>query len=143
MRMSVVPLDYDVIEPGVIKFRNPELHAKAMDFCRRELATGELDVTKLAKVWVAVAEDEVIGITGFCMKPDIPVFRVAGENAVRATKILTDRLLSFFADQGLTGVEVFVHLSSKERPEQRCERWEESLKAVDAKPADRFSVTVR
>lgn len=152
MRIQVIPLDFMGQAP-LYEPRDKKLFDLAMDYCNRELAEP-IDFVRLNKVWVAVGDPKfdkagnlvdghVCGLTGYVLKPDIPVFRVSGENAARATKMLTDRYHDFFADQGLRGQEIFIHISGKEKPEQRCPRWEESLSATDAKPADRFSVIVR
>lgn len=141
--MGVAPL----YEP---KDRN--LFDAAQEYCKRELAE-QFDFVRLNKVYVAVGNPvfkdglyvsgEICGITGYVLKPDIPVFRVSGDNAARATKMLTDRYHSHFADLGWRGCEVFIHLSHKETPAQRCAKWDESLVATGATPADRYSVTVR
>jgi hypothetical protein len=146
MRIEVIPLDFmgqlPLIEP-----KDRKLHDMAVEYASRELAET-VDFSRLAKVWVtcvmqAGKPKEVIGLMGWVYKPDIPVFRVSGPNAARATKMMTDRLHSFFSDQGARGCEVFIHISSKEKPEQKCAKWQESLKATNATPADRFSITVR
>lgn len=147
MRIRVFPIDFlgqwPLLEP---KDRN--LHDLAVEYCARELSE-ELNFAKLNKVWVTAVVDEngkpieVTGITGYVLKADIPVFRVSGNNAVRSTKMLEDRLHAYFADQGMLGQEVFLHISSKETPEQRCPNWEQSLIDAGATPADRLSVIVR
>jgi len=152
MRIHVFPLDW-MGQPPLLEPRDKKLHDLAVDFCKRELAK-QPDLSAFSKVWVAVEEPEfdedhklisgtVLGMTGYVLKPDIPLFRVAGPNASRATKMLTDRLHDYFADVGLRGQEVFVHLSSKETPEQKCAGWQEGLAATEATLADRFSVIVR
>lgn len=144
MRIFVRPLDFEAKEGfTLLQPRDGWLFDRAQDYCEKYL-NAPVDFRKLAKVWVVLDEaDEVIGISGYVVKADIPVFRVTGENAVRATKALYDRINSFFADQGMTGQEVFLHISSKETPEQRCPAWEDSLQSVNAVPAERFSLTVR
>lgn len=142
MRIDVSPLDFDRLDADSVKPRDPELWAAAEAFMQREL-DKPFDITRAAKVWAAHSEEEVCGITAFQMVPDITHFRVAGPNAVRATKMMTDRLQAYFADQGLRNGYVFLHISSKERPEQRCTKWEDSLRAAGAIPADRFLVKVR
>lgn len=141
MRIDVSPLDF-TFEQGYVKYRDSELWQKAEEYMQRELVEP-FDPTKMAKSWVAHAEGEVCGITAFQMIPDITHFRVSGPNAARATKMMTDRLQSYFADQGLRGGYVFLYISGKEKPEQRCHRWEESLQAAGAVPADRMLVKVR
>lgn len=151
MRIDVFPLDF-LGQPPLYEPKDRGLFDAAQEYSKRELAE-QFDFVRLNKVWVAVGNPvfkngqyvsgEICGITGYALKPDIPVFRVSGENAARATKMLTDRYHSHFADLGWRGCEVFLHISNKERPEQRCSRWAESLVATGATPADRYSVTVR
>ena len=147
MRIEVIPIDF-MGQPPLYEPKERELFDMAIEYCNRELAE-QFDFVNLNKVWVSVICDdegkpqEVIGITGTVLKADIPIFRVSGPNAKRATKMLEQRLHSYFADQGMRGHEVFLHISSKETPEQKCPAWEESLLAAKAVPADRFSVIVR
>jgi len=151
MRIDAFPIDF-MGTPPLYEPRDRALFDAAIEYCSREL-TETPDFVRLNKVWVAIGNPvfadgkfvsgEICGITGYVLKPDIPVFRVSGDNAARATKMLTDRYHAYFADQGWRGSEVFIHISSKERPEQRCSRWTESLKATNAVPAERFAVTVR
>jgi hypothetical protein len=125
-----------------------KLHDMAVEYCGRELEGGaQLNLTKFAKCWVVVEMEgttykEIRGITGYVLKPDIPVFRVSGKHVDYSTQMLVDRLRAFFQDSGIRNQEVFLHISSKERPEQRCEKWQKSLAAVGAVPADRFTVKV-
>ncbi len=146
MRIQVIPVDF-MGQPPLIEPKDRELHDMAVDYCRCELSEMP-SFERLSKVWVAAEMADgkpisIIGICGYVLKPDIPVFRVSGPNAARATKMLTDRLHDYFADQGLRGCEVFIHVSSKETPQQKCAKWQEGLKATDAQPADRYSVIVR
>jgi hypothetical protein len=85
----------------------------------------------------------VIGATAICMRPDIFMFRTAGTDAAKSTRLLIERLQWYFADQGFRGQDVTLHISGKDSPEQRCPKWAESLASVDARPADRFLVLVR
>ena len=152
MRMLVIPIDFMGQAP-LYEPKDRKLHDAAVQYCKENLA-DQLDFVRLNKVWVAIEEPAfddkgmfvsgtISGITGYVLKPDIPLFRVTGANASRATKMLTDRLHDHFGDQGLRGSEVFVHVSSKESPDQKCAAWQDGLKATDAKLADRYSVIVR
>lgn len=138
MSVKVIPIDFFPPNGALIQPKDQLLHDKAVVFCRNEV-NGDVDFSKLAKVWVAVDGDEVIGIAGYVMKVDIPLFRAT--NAAGTAK-LHQRLHTFFADNGLLGHEVFIHLSSKETPEQRCANWSGELEAANAVPADRYAVTV-
>lgn len=147
MRIEIIPLDF-VGQGAFLEPADPKLHDMAVDYCRRELQGGDqVNLAKFQKVWLAVEmEDaeykEILGITGYVWRIDLPIFRVSGANAVRATKMLADRLHAFFQDQGARGHDLFIHISSKETPEQRCTRWEESLGAEGARPADRLLITI-
>lgn len=142
MRVEVIPLDF-MGQGALLEPADQKLHDLAVDYCARELQGGkDLNLARFNKVWVALADGEVIGITGFVWRIDLPIFRVSGDNAARATKMLTDRVRSYFQDQGCRGQELFLHISGKETPEQRCPKWEESLAAAPAVPADRYSVKI-
>lgn len=142
MRIEVLPIDFHG-QGALLEPIDHELHDQAVEYCRRELQDGDkLNLAKFNKVWIARGEEGIAGICGFVWRIDIPVFRVSGPQAVRATKLLTDRMRAFFQDQGARGQEVFLHISGKELPEQRCQKWQESLLAVGAVPADRFSIKV-
>lgn len=146
MRLEVIPLDF-MGSGALLEAKDKELFNMALDYISREMAEP-FEPAHLQKCWV-VAEMwegkpvQIHGISGYVMRPDIPVFRVSGDNAKRATKMLVERMNGYFSDQGCRGFEVFIRISSKESPEQRCEAWQESLEAVGAVPADRFSVKVR
>lgn len=147
MRIEVLPLDF-LGQGALLEPADRKLHDLAVDYCRRELHGGDqINLAKFNKVWVSVAMNgeeysEVTGITGWVNRIDIPVFRVSGDNAVRSTKMLIDRLRAFFTDQGARGHELFIHISSKETPEQRCTRWQESLASQKATPADRLAIRI-
>ena len=142
MRIDVSPLDFQRLDSEAIRPADPMLWNAAEAYMQRELEKP-FPIDRMAKTWVAHSGGEICGITAFLMVPDITHFRVSGPNAARATKMLTDRLQSYFADQGLRGQYVLLHISSKETPEQRCHRWDESLTAAEAEPADRMIVRVR
>lgn len=147
MRVEVIPIDF-LGQGALLEPADQKLHDLAVEYCRRELQDGDtLNLAKFTKCWVVVEVENgeygsVVGISGFVWRLDIPVFRVSGENAVRATQKLTSRLRNYFQDIGARGQEAFLHISSKEKPEQRCQKWDESLTAVGAVPADRFSVKI-
>lgn len=152
LRIITVPLDFMGAAP-LFEPTDPNLLNAAEDYCKRELA-DPVNFTKFNKFWITIenpvfdkdrkfVSGEVIGVVGYLHKPDVAVFRVTGPNASRATKMQTDRLHDHFADIGYRGGEVFVHVSSMQKPEQFCSGWKEGLGATDAKPADRYSVIVR
>lgn len=146
-KIAVLPIDF-IGQGALLEPVDAKLHDMAVDYCARELENGrELNLSKFNKCWVVVEMNgdnyaQIHGISGWVNRIDIPVFRVTGENVDRSTLMLTDRMRAFFQDNGARGAEVFLHISSKERPEQRCQKWEQSLALVGAVPADRFSVKV-
>jgi hypothetical protein len=119
-----------------------------VEYCKTALAE-QPKIDELAKTWAVVEYEgeKIVSVTGLAAwggdVPDLPIFRVTGENAKRATKMLYDRINSFFADRGARGRQVFLYISNSETPEQRCEAWEASLEDVGAVPAQRFAVTIR
>ncbi len=148
--IRVLPIDFvgqgALLEPADVK-----LHDMAVEYCSLELEKGdELNLAKFSKCWVAVQVEaneykKILGITGYVMRIDLPVFRVTGDTQNRVdvtTHLMAERLHSYFQDMGCRGQELFLHISSKERPEQRCEKWQESLAIEGATPADRFSVRI-
>jgi hypothetical protein len=134
--------------PSGLEPRDPALYSQVIEYCHDELAVVP-ELRNFLKSYAVVEfgeQEEILAIHGvacYGMRPDIGVFRVTGKFARRATKQLFDRLNAHFADNGWRGNEVFLFISDKETPEQRCPAWQESLKAVGAKPAQRFAVTVR
>lgn len=145
MSLKVFPLDFFPPNEALIQPKNQSLHDLAVDFCLREV-TGEINLTNFAKVYVAAEVDAqsrpiaVEGVTGYVMRPDICLYRAL---TARATAKLHHRWHSYFADNGILGHQVLIHLSSKETPEQRCANWNNELMAAQAIPADRFLVEVR
>ena len=153
MSVKVFPIDF-LGQGAFLQPKDAQLHDMALEFCRKELQDGDkVNLSKLNKVWVAAETDEngvpleIIGISGWCYRIDIPVFRALNS---AATAKLHQRLHTYFADNGCTGTmdgnveatEVFIHLSSKETPEQRCANWDQELVAAAAVPADRYLVKV-
>lgn len=147
MRMAVVPIDFKESPEG-LRPVDAHLYALTVKYCKTALAE-QPTLEQLRKTWVIVEyQDGVIsGVTGIFAYggnvPDIPIFRVTGPNAKRATKMAQERLNAFFADQGMRGRSVFLYISESEAPEQRCEAWDQSLKDVGAVSAQRFAITVR
>ncbi|HVI40014.1 MAG TPA: hypothetical protein VM577_05085 [Anaerovoracaceae bacterium] len=147
MRMGVVPLDFRQTANGLVPV-DGALFTLVTEYCQLNLAK-QPELSELAKTWAVVEYEgeNIVSVTGLASYggniPDIPVFRVTGPNAQRATKMLYDRLNGFFADNGMRGKQVFLFISDKEKPEQRCEAWDSSLEDVGAVPAQRYAVTVR
>jgi len=145
--IEVLPIDF-LGQGALLEPADKKLHDLTVDYCARELENGrELNLSKFTKVWAVVEMEgadyiDVIGVSGFAWRIDIPTFRVTGERVDYSTRKLIDRMRAYFQDNGLRGADIFLHISSKERPEQRCEKWEQSLAKVGAIPADRFTVKV-
>lgn len=145
--MGIVPLDFRDSPNGLVPI-DAHLFTLTGEYCKTALAE-QPTLTELRKTWAVVMYEgetitEVTGIFAWGGPvQDIPIFRMTGPNAKRATKLAQERLNGFFADQGLRGRQVFLYISDKEKPEQRCEAWESSLEDVGAVPAQRFAVTVR
>ena len=147
MKMAIVPLDFRESENGIVPV-DSHLFTLVTEYCKTALAE-QPKLDQLRKTWAVVEFDgeQMVAIHGIAAYagnvPDVPLFRVTGEKAQRATKMLYDRLNGFFADQGMRGRQVFLYLNEKETEEQRCPQWSESLKDVGAIPAMRLAVTVR
>lgn len=147
MRMGVVPIDFRNSDNGIVPV-DADLYTLVMEYCKTALAK-QPKIDELNKTWAVVEYEgeKIVSVTGLAAwggdVPDLPIFRTTGLNAKRATKMLYDRINSFFADRGARGKQVFLYISDKETPEQRCEAWESSLEDVGAVPAQRFAVTVR
>lgn len=146
MRMGVVPIDFRNSSNGLVPV-DGHLYTLVVEYCKKALAE-QPKIDELNKTWAVVEYEgeKIASVTGLAAwggdVPDLPIFRVTGENAKRATKMLYDRINSFFADRGGRGKQVFLYISDKETPEQRCEAWDSSLEDVGAVPAQRYAVTI-
>lgn len=121
-----------------------EIHKLAVAFAEKELAVMP-NFSEYAKVWVAASMEgdvikEVRGALGFTMRPDFTLARFLGRAEVVA---LYGRANNYLADNGARGREALVYVSSTEGPEQRCPEYLETLKALRAKPGDRWLVEVK
>ena len=121
-----------------------ELHKLAVQFAEKELAVIP-NFSEFAKVWVAACVDggkvkEVRGALGFTLRPDFALARFLGRPEVIS---LYGRANNYLADNGALGQEALVYVSSTEGPEQRCPEYLETLKALNAKPADRWLIEVK
>ena len=136
--IKVFPLDF-MGQGALLQPKDQKLHDMAVDFCTKELA-DEVNLSTYSKVFIAADEDHVEGITGYTMRPDISLYRTI---SARANAKLHHRWHTYFADNGILGYEVLLHISGKDSPEQRCVNWEQELKAAKAVPADRYLIKVR
>lgn len=144
-RICILPIDF-MGQGAMLQPVDVKLHDLAVEFCAKELAE-HINFTRLTKVWAAVEMEDgeykqVIGITGYVLKIDVPVFRAAGPDSVKASALMIDRLRSYFTDNGSRGAEVFIHISSKETPVQKCDKWRNLLTYIQAEPADRWAAKV-
>lgn len=143
--MKIFPLDFFPPNGALIQPRDQALHDAAVDYCMKNVS-GDVNLGLFQKVFVAAEFNEetetytVEGVTGFIMRPDISLFRAT---SAAATAKLHHRWHTFFADNGILGQEVFIHLSEKEQPEQRCANWTQEMGKAEATPADRYLVKVR
>lgn len=137
--ISVIPMDFmgqgALLEPADVK-----LHDAAVEYARRELANGDkLDFSKFSKVWVGMKDGEVFGLSGYVLKPDVPLLRATDADVLRA---MCHRINDYFSDQGARGKEAFIYIGD-EKPEARCPEWRKVLSEFGAKSAQRFIVEVR
>lgn len=145
MSVKVFPLDFMTGDGAILVPKDQKLHDMAVDYCAREV-NGDVNLSKFSKVFIAAEVDDsgqpmnVQGVTGYVLRPDIALYR---STSAAATAKLHHRWHTFFADNGIIGQEVFIHLNDKETPEQRCSKWHQELEAAQATPAHRFLVTVR
>jgi len=139
--IHVVPLDW--LGPqgneAMIRPADRDLHDKVVAFCARELKE-EINLAHLAKLWVALEGEEVKGVWGYVLAPDVPVCRATSKEALEA---MAQRYNDFLADNGARGKHTFIHVARNEKPSCKCPGWAEVLKDWDAELADRVEVTVR
>lgn len=137
--IEVIPLDF-LGQGALLEPADPKLHDAAFQYCLRELRDGaNLDFSKFAKVWVGRKDGEVFGISGYVLRPDIPLFRSTDVDVLRA---LGRRMNDYFSDQGARGREVFLYIGN-EAPEQRCPEWRGMLKEFGAKSGRRVVFEVK
>ena len=139
MTIQVIPIDF-LGQGALIEPKHPKLHDAAVSYCLKELAKGkEVDFSRLNKVWVGVKDEKVMGVCGYVMKPDVPLFRATDVDVLRA---MAQRMNSFFADNGARGQEALIYIGD-EKPEQRCPAWKTVLKEFSATSAQRWAIEVK
>lgn len=136
--IKVLPLDF-IMQGALADPADRKLHDLAVDFCARELKGGTVDFSKFSKIWVGLNGEEVQGISGYVLKPDIPLLRATDSLVLRALGL---RMNDFFADNGALGKEAFLYVGN-EQPEQRCPDWRSLLKEFGAKSARRVAIEVK
>lgn len=137
--LSVRPIDF-MGQGALLEPADRKLHAAALEYCWANLTHGQnLNFSKFAKVWVGLKDDQVLGIAGYVLRPDVPLLRATDAEVLRA---LARRLNDFFADQGCRGQDAFLFIG-REAEHQRCPEWRQVLKEFGAKAGQRFLVEVR
>lgn len=137
--ISIKPLDFlgngALLEPA-----DRKLHDMAVDYCLRELTGGkDVNLAKFSKVWVALKDGEVMGIAGYVLRPDLPLFRATDAEVLRA---MAQRVNDFFADNGARGNAAMIYIGN-EKPEQRCPEWRQVLKELGAQSGRRVLIEVK
>jgi len=144
MILRAISLDFNR-QMGYAIPSDPHLHKLAIQFAEKELAEMP-NYSEYNKVWVACETDEndiatsVHGVLGYTVRPDITMCRFLNRNAL---SVLYNRANAFFADNGCRLSEVLVYVNPDEKPEQKCPEQEQSLKALGARPANRWLIKIR
>jgi hypothetical protein len=132
-----------LIEPHPVCKKEFELATK---YIHEELA-GQIYLSDFEKSFAVIEYDgenpvACHGVSVGGWKWDIPVFRVSGEKAKRATKLLFDRWQSALSDSGLRGKSVSIYIKTDDSPLAMCPNWEQSIRELDCRPSHRFDVKV-
>jgi hypothetical protein len=139
MGIEIAPLDF-LGQGALLEPVDKPLHDAAYAYCLRELKDGaSLNFAQFSKVWVGLKDGIVQGVTGYVLKPDVPLFRATDVDVLRA---MGQRLNSYFADNGARGREVLMYIGN-ERAEQRCPGWRAALKEFGAKSGRRVVFEVK
>ena len=140
----VLPLDFDRAA-GYAMPKDPELHRRAIEFAKKELAEMP-NFADYARVWLSAEVDaeekpvRIHGALGFVMRPDVTLCRFLDRKALVGLYL---RANAYLADNGARGFEGLVYVNPDEKPEQKCAQQEESLAALGAKPAHRWAIPIR
>lgn len=143
MKIRVVPIDLQAPN-GVALPLDPLVFQAAQKFCSEFLVERPI-LGNYQKTWLAIEVSDggdlvrPLGITGYQLAYDIPLFRSIDSGA---TLKLARRLNDHFADLGIRGRDVFLHVSNSETEDQKCPQYTESMSAFGARPADRYIVRV-
>src|SRR6185437_11993069 len=92
--IRVVPIDF-MGQGALIQPVDAKLHDMAVEYCARELKGGIVDFSKFSKIWVGMKDGEVLGIAGYVLRPDVPLFRSTDALVMRE---MGKRMNDFFAD---------------------------------------------
>lgn len=143
-KLRVCPIDFDV-QAGMVMANDPVLFAAVQRFSESHLVERP-NYGGFKRCWAAMQLDgegrleEVVGVAGVRMVPDIALFRSIRQGA---TALLSQRVNDHFSDAGLRGKEVFLHVAADEAPEQRCAAFEDTMAFWNAVPANRQIIVVR
>lgn len=138
MSIRILPLDF-LGQGALIEPADRKLHDLAVEYCGRELKGGVVNFSKFSKIWVGLRNEEVCGVSGYVLRPDIPLLRATDSLVLRA---LAHRMNDYFADNGVRGKEAFLYIG-RESAEQRCPEWREVLREFGATSARRFAIEVK
>lgn len=136
--IKVLPLDF-IVSGALAEPVDRPLHDLAVEYCARELKGGTVDFSKFSKIWVGLNDDNVLGIAGYVLRPDVPLLRATDSLVLRA---MGRRLNDYFADNGAIGKEAFLYVGNEPR-ESRCPEWRDVLKEFGAKSARRVVIEVK
>jgi hypothetical protein len=137
LSVAIVPIDF-LGQGALLEPADRKLHDAAVEYCLREIK-DPVDFSKLSKVWVGLKDEQVFGVAGYVLRPDVPLFRATDASVLRA---LGARLNNYFADNGCRRQQAFLYIGN-EKPEQRCPEWRQVLKEFGAQSALRVSIEIR
>ena len=137
--IQILPIDFQG-QGALLEPVDRELHDRAIDYALRELKDGAtLNLATFAKTWVGLKNGTPLGLMGYVLRPDVPLFRATDCQVLRA---MGQRLNDFFADNGARGKEVFLYIGN-EASEQRCPEWRNAIKEFGGSSARRLSFEVK
>jgi hypothetical protein len=143
MRLRAFTVDF--VKQGGIDFPvNRELHKLVVEYAEKNVA-AQFNLPDLRKVLVVCEIDDndqpiaVHALGGCQVVVDWPVIRFTEKEA---GELLMERMRSYLQDQGLSGVQTFIHVAQREPKESRCPAWKQFLKKHKAENASRWSVKV-
>lgn len=149
MILRAIPLEFHTSfdrSGAVAMWKDRELGLMVEQFSEKHFVDKPNYAHGYQKCWAAVEVDanekplSVQGVIGYQNTPDITLCRALTPIAM---KRLTERISSYFSDNGARGFPVLIYINPNEDARQKCPRVEESLAWWKAVPANRFQVQVR
>jgi hypothetical protein len=132
-------------KPRELSEQDVQLHKNLDEFCKQQLREKP-NLSDYADL-IFVYDDkslEILAVAGTQFPPDVPLFRVKpSPQAEKATARLIMRLNDVLSDRGLRGLEALIHVAANEPEEARCPNWAGWLKAMEATPANRWTVKIK